>query len=343
LWAAVDSQEFDAQLLHHEVPAVANIATLVKRAHILKEEYKKLTQQLDQLRESQRHNKYSSVELFRLIEDLRKEVVSQRIDIVTLREETVTLRNEVISQRAETLEENAAIRIEMEKMRTTIGENISIEKKMKTEVDRVEKMSSEVDRVAAKRMLTEVDRIAEERMLTEVERVEERMVIEVDRVEDIMRTEVDRVEEKMRTEVDRVEDIILTEVDRIEEKMRTEVDRLEEIMRSEVDRVETEKNSSGLHEDFDSMDWVAVEKMRTEVESVDLEAAKVKGPEKVAEVEAVEFLFDSLSAPGLTTVTAGEAASVTVAYSCPYYADNYAISSIPLCRVEVVQNTGLRM
>eukprot|EP00597_Dinobryon_sp_UTEXLB2267_P016175 CAMPEP_0201095482 /NCGR_PEP_ID=MMETSP0812-20130820/4228_1 /ASSEMBLY_ACC=CAM_ASM_000668 /TAXON_ID=98059 /ORGANISM="Dinobryon sp., Strain UTEXLB2267" /LENGTH=175 /DNA_ID=CAMNT_0047349007 /DNA_START=15 /DNA_END=539 /DNA_ORIENTATION=+ len=101
-------------------------------------------------------------------------------------------------------------------------------------------------------------------------------------------------------------------------------------MRSEVDRVETEKNSSGLHEDFDSMDWVAVEKMRTEVESVDLEAAKVKGPEKVAEVEAVEFLFDRLSVPGLTTVTVGEDASVTVDYSGSV--DNNAISSIPLHR-----------
>jgi len=170
VWAAVDSQEFDVQFLNHEVPAVANIATLVKRAHMLKEECKELTQRLEQLRESQRHNKYSPVELFRLIEDLRKEVVSQRTEIVTLREET------------------AVIRTQMERMRK-------------------------------------------------------------------------EVEERMGSEED------------------------------------------------------------------------------ASNVTAAAFRFDILSsltatfaAPGLTTVTAGEAASVTVAYSSPYFADNYAISSIPLHR-----------
>eukprot|EP00597_Dinobryon_sp_UTEXLB2267_P019407 CAMPEP_0201098110 /NCGR_PEP_ID=MMETSP0812-20130820/7163_1 /ASSEMBLY_ACC=CAM_ASM_000668 /TAXON_ID=98059 /ORGANISM="Dinobryon sp., Strain UTEXLB2267" /LENGTH=116 /DNA_ID=CAMNT_0047353365 /DNA_START=88 /DNA_END=435 /DNA_ORIENTATION=+ len=44
VWAAVDSQEFDVQFLNHEVPAVVNIATLVKRTHMLKEECKELTQ-----------------------------------------------------------------------------------------------------------------------------------------------------------------------------------------------------------------------------------------------------------------------------------------------------------
>jgi len=55
VWAEGHSQEFDAQFLHPEVPAVVNIATLVKRAHILKEEYKELTQRLEKLGEGQRH------------------------------------------------------------------------------------------------------------------------------------------------------------------------------------------------------------------------------------------------------------------------------------------------
>jgi len=57
----------------------------VKRAHKLKDECKELTQRLEQLRESQRHNKYSPVELFRLIEDLRKELISQREETAAFR------------------------------------------------------------------------------------------------------------------------------------------------------------------------------------------------------------------------------------------------------------------
>jgi len=102
VWAAVDSQEFNSQFLRHELPEVVNVAILVKRAHRLKEECRELTQRLEQLRESQRRNKYSPVELLRLIEDLRKENVLQRTEIVTLREEIATLRNEVLSLREET-------------------------------------------------------------------------------------------------------------------------------------------------------------------------------------------------------------------------------------------------
>jgi len=216
IWAAVNSREFESQFLHHEIPAVVNIAALVKRVHTLKEECKELTQRLEQLRGSQNYNNYSPTELFRFIEDLRKETVSQRIEIVTLREETVTLRNEVLAQRAET----TAIRTQTE-----------------------EKIRKEVERVVAETMKTE---------------------------REVLRREIQSCRKEMETE-----------------------------------------------------------------------AASRMVPDP--EVAAAEFLFDSLSAPGLTTVTAGEAASVTVAYSSPYFADNYAISSIPLCRVEVVQNTGLRM
>mmetsp|Transcript_12680 Transcript_12680/g.17304 ORF Transcript_12680/g.17304 Transcript_12680/m.17304 type:complete len:99 (+) Transcript_12680:420-716(+) len=63
-----------------------NIATLVKRAHKLKDECKELTQRLEQLREIQRHNnKYSPLVLFRLIEDLRKELISQREETAAFR------------------------------------------------------------------------------------------------------------------------------------------------------------------------------------------------------------------------------------------------------------------
>jgi len=205
IWAAVNSREFESQFLHHEIPAVVNIAALVKRVHTLKEECKELTQRLEQLRGSQNYNNYSPTELFRFIEDLRKETVSQRIEIVTLREETVTLRNEVLAQRAET----TAIRTQ--------------------------------------------------------------------------------TEEKIRKEVERV----------VAETMKTE----REVLRQEI------------------------QSCRKEMET---EAASRMVPDP--EVAAAEFLFDSLSAPGLTAVTAGEAASVTVAYSSPYFADNYAISSIPLHR-----------
>jgi len=76
VWAEVDSEEFDVQFLHHEVPTVANIATLTKRVHVLKEECQELTQRLEQLRESQRPSKYDSVELFSLIENLGKEMMN---------------------------------------------------------------------------------------------------------------------------------------------------------------------------------------------------------------------------------------------------------------------------
>jgi len=111
---------------------------------------------------------------------------------------------------------------------------------------------------------------------------------------------------------------------------RTEMDRImiimEESLKAEINWAEERiKAKRKLQREMQSF--------RTKAES---------DPE--AEVEAAEFLFDSLSAPGLTTVTAGEAASVTVANSSDY---NYAISSIELHRshpsqwqVEVLNNIG---
>jgi len=214
-WVAVDSEDFDEEYLHHEIAAVANIATLVKRAYTLKEECKELTQRVEQLRESQRFNKYSPVEkeMFRHIENLRKEMASQRTDNIALRDQVLLQQAEIKALREETAD-----------------------------------IQEQIDNM-----------------------VKERMGIEADRA----------VAKRMRTDV---------------------------------------------------------------VESVVPEALKAKGYEKAAEVEAAEFLFDSLSAPGLTTVTAGEAASVTVANSSDY---NYAISSIELHRshpsqwqVEVLNNIG---
>eukprot|EP00597_Dinobryon_sp_UTEXLB2267_P017846 CAMPEP_0201112128 /NCGR_PEP_ID=MMETSP0812-20130820/77056_1 /ASSEMBLY_ACC=CAM_ASM_000668 /TAXON_ID=98059 /ORGANISM="Dinobryon sp., Strain UTEXLB2267" /LENGTH=314 /DNA_ID=CAMNT_0047375387 /DNA_START=44 /DNA_END=986 /DNA_ORIENTATION=- len=206
VWAAVDSQEFDVQFMHHEVPAVVNIATLVKRSHILKEECKQLTQRLEQLRESQRHNKYSPVELFRLIEDLRKEdpaagaaAREQRhnknspVELFRLIED---LRKEMVSQRTEisTLkEENITMRTQMdtlmtfteEKIRTEVGLMRSVmEKRMRSEGDKTmsERLRIEMDSVRStteKRIRTEVDIAMEERTWTEVDftrtTLEERM------------------------------------------------------------------------------------------------------------------------------------------------------------------------
>jgi len=89
VWAEVNSLEFDSQFLHHEVPAVVNIATLAKQAHIMKEECKELTEKLGQLREDQHHNQYIPAELFRFIEDLQREVDILRSDVLSLRAENV--------------------------------------------------------------------------------------------------------------------------------------------------------------------------------------------------------------------------------------------------------------
>mmetsp|Transcript_26724 Transcript_26724/g.38202 ORF Transcript_26724/g.38202 Transcript_26724/m.38202 type:complete len:124 (+) Transcript_26724:174-545(+) len=75
--------------------------------------------------------------------------------------------------------------------------------------------------------------------------------------------------------------------------------------------------------------------MKREVESVGPEAVRANGPENVA----MEFLFDSLSSPEHTTLTAGEAASVTVAYDVDDVDSNsnYAISTIELHRSRLSQ------
>jgi len=109
VWRDVGSKEFDSQFLHHEIPAVVNIATLVKRAHTLKEEKEPLTRRLEQLRDDQRNNKYTPGELFRLIQDLRRD---HQDEIVSLRSRISEL--EAVEE-ARKLEE-AAKKEEREKM-----------------------------------------------------------------------------------------------------------------------------------------------------------------------------------------------------------------------------------
>jgi len=83
------------------------------------------------------------------------------------------------------------------------------------------------------------------------------------------------------------------------------------------------------------VDEFASKRMKREVESVGPEAVRANGPENVA----MEFLFDSLSSPEHTTLTAGEAASVTVAYDVDDVDSNsnYAISTIELHRSRLSQ------
>ncbi len=66
---------------------MANVATIVKHSHILKDEHRALARKLEQLQEDQRHNNYIPAELFRFIDDLRSEVASLRSIVLELSEE----------------------------------------------------------------------------------------------------------------------------------------------------------------------------------------------------------------------------------------------------------------
>jgi len=91
------------------------------------------------------------MEFFRFIEDLCKEIVSQKTEIISL-------RKEVFSQRAETLklrEETAAIQTQFKGMGTAIEERISAEVISVKNSSMDVKMRIEVDRVV-KRMWTDL-------------------------------------------------------------------------------------------------------------------------------------------------------------------------------------------
>eukprot|EP01036_Dinobryon_divergens_P026255 gene26255-34879_t len=87
VWSDPSSEAFDNKFLCHEIPAVVNVATLVKRSHLLRDEHRELVGRLEQLRNDQRHNNYIPAELFRFIEDLRTEVASLRSMVFELMEE----------------------------------------------------------------------------------------------------------------------------------------------------------------------------------------------------------------------------------------------------------------
>lgn len=87
IWSDPTSIEFDTKFLQHEIPAVANVAILVKQSYLLKDGRRTLAHRLEQLREDQLHNNYIPAELFRFIEDLRGEVVSLRSMVLELTEE----------------------------------------------------------------------------------------------------------------------------------------------------------------------------------------------------------------------------------------------------------------
>ena len=97
VWSQVDSDEFDSKFLRNDIPAVANIATLVKRAHLLSVERAGLEERLRNLREDRQHNDYMPGELYRFIQQLRTEVDSLRTEVDELKkskqEQDERLRN----------------------------------------------------------------------------------------------------------------------------------------------------------------------------------------------------------------------------------------------------------
>ena len=74
VWSQVDSEQFDSKFLANDIPAVVNIATLVKRAHLLSVERTELEVRLGNLREDRRNNSYLPGELFRFIKQLQDKV-----------------------------------------------------------------------------------------------------------------------------------------------------------------------------------------------------------------------------------------------------------------------------
>ena len=89
---------------------MVNVATLVKRSHLLKDEHRELMGRLEQLRNDQLHNNYIPAELFRFIEDLRAEVTSLRSMVFELMEEKRS-RVEEEERRARIVEEERRARM----------------------------------------------------------------------------------------------------------------------------------------------------------------------------------------------------------------------------------------
>ena len=95
VWSQVDSCSFDKKFLQNDIPAVVNIATLVKRAHTLSVERVGLEKRLENLREDRQNNSYLPGELYRFIQQMRTEGNSLRSEVNSLRTEVNSLHSQV--------------------------------------------------------------------------------------------------------------------------------------------------------------------------------------------------------------------------------------------------------
>ena len=84
VWAQVSSEEFEAKFMNHEIPAVVNYATLVKKAHLLAYERAELVKQLETFKEDKRNSSYLPGELYQFISQLRTRVDSLEALVGTL-------------------------------------------------------------------------------------------------------------------------------------------------------------------------------------------------------------------------------------------------------------------
>ena len=115
---------------------MVNIATLIKRSNLLRDEHRALIGRLEQLRNDQRHNNYIPAELFRFIEDLRTEVASLRSMVSELMEEK-RLRMEEEEKKAK-MEEEKKAKMEEEKkakMEEAEKKKAKMEEKKKAKMD----------------------------------------------------------------------------------------------------------------------------------------------------------------------------------------------------------------
>ena len=81
MWADTSTAAFETKFLHHEIPAVINVASLWKRAQALREERTLLKNRLEQMQKDRMHNNYIPAELFHFIEGLRAELASVRLEL----------------------------------------------------------------------------------------------------------------------------------------------------------------------------------------------------------------------------------------------------------------------
>ena len=93
IWKKIGSKEFKETYLSHEIPAVANIAACRDRSFGIYQEVMAMRERLNRLLEDQGHNNLLPAELFRLISELRIEVVALRNRCNKADHERVQMRN----------------------------------------------------------------------------------------------------------------------------------------------------------------------------------------------------------------------------------------------------------